>query len=93
MNDDLQTPAVKKPPRKVTLREMRERIADEAYRYRAHQDMMVRLVAEVGKPFAENPEEYAIAEAFESAARVIDWILRDDVVLQRLKQAAERGEV
>ena len=93
MNDDLQTSAMKEPPRKVTLREMRQRIADEAYRYRTHQDMMVRLVRDVGKPFAENPEEYAIAEAFESAVRVIDWISRDDLVLRRLKEAAERGQV
>jgi hypothetical protein len=93
MTEQTQAPAAETPRRKVTLREMIQRLEAEGRRYRSHQDMMVRLVKEEGHPWAENPEEYAIAEAFESAARVIAWILRDDDLLTKLKNAAERGEV
>lgn len=93
MTEQAQATADDKPRRKVTLREMRERLEGEAYSRRFHHSVMVRLVETVGKPFAADPEEIALAEAFESAARVIDWLLRDDVALARLKDAGERGEV
>jgi hypothetical protein len=89
-----QTQATAAPPRRrVTLREMRERLEAEAYGRRVHHGVILRLVAEVGKPFAADPEEIAVAEAFEAAARVFDWLLRDDMALARLKEAAERGAV
>lgn len=78
--------------RRVTLREMRERLAAEAYNREFHHAVMVKLAAEE-TVFAADPDELQIAEAFDSAARVLDWLLRDDVTLARLKEAAERGEV
>jgi hypothetical protein len=93
MTDESDKPAAAKPPRKVTLREMRQRIADEAYSKRFHHAVMVKLATEEGEPFAANPEEIAIAEAFESAVRVLEWLLRDDVALARLQEVAQRGEV
>jgi hypothetical protein len=93
MTERTEATAAEKPRRKVTLREMIERLEAEARRYREHQDMMVRLVKEEGPPWGENPEEYAIAEAFESAARTIAWILRSDDLLTRLKNDVERGGV
>jgi hypothetical protein len=93
MTETTGTPAAERPPRKVTLREMRQRIADEAYSKRFHHAVMIKLATEEGEPFSANPEEIAIAEAFESAVRVLEWLLRDDVALARLQEAAQGGEV
>jgi hypothetical protein len=93
MTDETTATAAKKPRRKVTLREMRERLQNEAISCRFHQDVMVQLAREEGTPFVATPDEYAKAEAFESAARVIDWILGDDPTLARLKEAAEQGAI
>jgi hypothetical protein len=93
MTEQTQAPAAEQPRRKVTLREMRQRAEDAAYERRGHHAVMTKLAADPGPPFAADPEEIAIAEAFESIARVIDWLLRDDAALLRLKDAAERGEV
>jgi hypothetical protein len=87
MTDD-GTATAAKPRRAVTLREMRERASIEAYRYRSHQDMMRRLVADYGHPYAENPEEYLIADAFEAVVGVLDWLKSDDVAFERFKAAA-----
>jgi len=93
MSDETPAPAVKKPPRKVTLREIRQRMADEAYDRRFRADVMAKLEREVGHPFAVDPKEYAIAEAFDRAVVLIDFMISDPTIMGRLMVAAEKGEL
>jgi hypothetical protein len=74
--------------RKVPISEMREAIADEAWRLRDTQ----RILVEAGMRTAPDAKQIATAEAFEAAVHVLDLVKADQVILGRLRDAAAHGE-
>jgi hypothetical protein len=64
----------------VTLREMREAADAEAWRIKTTQEMLVR----VGDRKAPDPQQMEKSEAFFGIVRLIDRIVNDDVILERL---------